>query len=279
MNATPEAQAAIQPGAIHPGMRIIPMIGHPVAQVKSLAPMNAWFGRHGVDCRLIAVDIAPEHAPGFLAAVRGWANCPGVSITLPHKQAAFAACDRLTERARIARAVNIIRRESDGSLSGDMTDGAAFVGEIARRGVRIQGCAFLLIGAGGAGGAVAHAMAEGGASAITVIEIDGARREALLAALRAGHPALRLAASLEPGEPVDVAFNATPLGMNEGDPPPFPLDALPQTALIADAVTKPVVTAWLEQARARGHRIQTGEEMAVAQLPIQLPIWGFDEPQ
>ena len=212
----------------------------------------------------------------FFDAVRGWENCVGVSITLPHKQAAFAACDSLSERARIACAVNIVRREADGSLHGDMTDGIAFCGEVARKHVKLEGSAFLLIGAGGAGGAVAHAMAEAGASSIIVIDIDEARRSALIDSLRERHENLAVTDALAAGAPIDVALNATPLGMKPDDPMPFDLAQLPRSSLIADAVTRPLMTKWLTAARVRGNAIQTGEEMAVAQLPIQLPFWGFD---
>lgn len=261
---------------VAPATRIIPMIGHPIAQVKSLGPINAWFLERGVDACLAPVDILPERVAAFLEAVRGWENCVGVSTTLPHKQAAFAACDTLSDRARIARAVNIVRREADGSLHGDMTDGVAFCGEVARKHVKLDGCAFLLVGAGGAGGAVAHAMAEAGASSVAVIDIDEQRRSALIASLREHHDNLTVTGALAPGTHIDVALNATPLGMKPEDAMPFDLDLLPRTALIADAVTRPVMTKWLTAARVRGNAIQTGEEMAVAQLPIQLPFWGFD---
>ncbi len=262
---------------VAPATRIIPMIGHPIAQVKSLAPINAWFAARGIDCCMMPVDVLPERVAAFFDAVRGWENCTGVSITLPHKQAAFAVCNEVTGRARMARAVNIVRRDAQGWLHGDMTDGAAFCAAIEAKGYRTFGAAFLLIGAGGAGSAVAHAMAEGGAKCIIVIEIDALRRQALLESLRAVHPAVELLDHLPSALMPDVVLNATPLGMHAGDALPFSIDSFAAHTLVADAVTKPIVTPFLEAARSRGLAIQTGEDMALAQLSIQLPIWGFKE--
>ncbi len=254
------------------------MIGHPIAQVKSLAPINAYFASAKIDACMAPIDIEPERVAAFFDFVRGWKNCIGVSITLPHKQAAFAACDTLSWNARIARAVNIIRRQDDGMLHGDMTDGVAFCGEIARKGVKIEGASFLLIGAGGAGSAVAHAMADAGAAAIAIVEIDAARRNALAASLREHHPKIEIRVDVDASFPANVVLNATPLGMKDGDALPIGFERIAPQALIADAVTKPVMTKWLLAARVRGHAIQTGEEMALAQLPVQLPFWGFDFP-
>lgn len=112
----------------------IPLIGHPVEQVKSPGPVNAWFSDNDVGAVLIPVDIFPEKVPAFLDAIRGTPNCPGVSVTMPHKQAACAGVDELTERARRAEAVNIIRRNADGTLVGDMVDGDAMVAALAKNG-------------------------------------------------------------------------------------------------------------------------------------------------
>lgn len=261
--------------SVDPETRGIPMIGHPIAQVKSLSPVNAWFASQEINACMMPVDIVPQRVAAFFDVVRGWENCIGVSITLPHKQAAFAACDRLSARASVARAVNIVRRDAQGLLHGDMTDGPAFCAVVKQTGRSIVGAHVLLIGAGGAGSAVAHALAEEGAASITVIDIDVQRRDDLMKSLAAQRHGLAVRDSIASDVEIDIAFNATPLGMKTGDPMPCDLDILPLRALVADAVTKPAITPWLAEARRRGHMIQSGEEMALAQLAIQLPFWGF----
>ncbi len=255
----------------------IPLIGHPVEPVKSPGPMNEWFSRNGVAAVLIPIDILPEKVGAFLDAMRDTLNCAGLSVTMPHKQAAFAGVDELTDRARRAGAVNIVRRNTDGTLIGDMVDGDAMVAALAKNGVSVRGKTALVVGAGGAGAAIIYALAEAGAATLIVIERDQAKADRLIAHLRRDYPQVQAHDDLPDDVAVDVAINASPAGMNEADPYPFPLERLTRAEIIADAVTKPPVTPWLEEARRRGIAIQTGAEMTLAQLPTQIAFWGLDK--
>ncbi|WP_085033583.1 shikimate dehydrogenase family protein [Ensifer aridi] len=255
----------------------IPLIGHPVEQVKSPGPMNEWFSRNGVAAVLIPIDILPEKVGAFLDAMRDTLNCAGLSVTMPHKQVAFAGVDELTDRARRAGAVNIVRRNTDGTLIGDMVDGDAMVAALATNGVSVRGKTALVVGAGGAGAAIIYALAEAGAATLIVIERDQAKADRLIAHLRRDYPQVQAHDDLPDDVAVDVAINASPAGMNEADPYPFPLERLTRAEIIADAVTKPPVTPWLEEARRRGIAIQTGAEMTLAQLPTQIAFWGLDK--
>ena len=256
----------------------IPLVGHPVEQVKSPGPMNSWFAEHGVDAVIVPMDIRPEKVAAFFDVLRGTENCAGCSVTMPHKQAAFVACDEVSERARRARAVNTIRRSPSGKLIGDMTDGMAFIASLEGHGVRVRDCNALLIGAGGAGTAIAFELASEGASSLAIIEPDQMRRSALKAELNRYHPDLEVFDRVVAGRKIDIAVNASPLGMNSGDPLPFPVAELAGALIVADAVTKPVITPWLKEAERHGLKVQNGEEMAVAQLPIQLSYLRFMKP-
>ncbi len=253
----------------------IPLIGHPVAQVKTPQPINQHFARQGTDAVMLPMDILPAAVPGFFATLRGWQNCLGVSVTIPHKQAAFANMDRLTPRATIAQAVNIIRREADGTLVGDMTDGLAFVAALQAHGVVISRGPFVLVGAGGAGSAIAAAVADEHPTLLVILDIDPIRAKNLVARLRQQHPALAIITELPAGCVPQVVANGSPLGMKADDPLPFPLDGLPPQTLLADVVTKPAITPWLALGQSRGHAIQTGDEMALAQLPFQFAHLGL----
>ena len=254
----------------------IPLIGHPVEQVKSPGPVNAWFSENHAEAVLLPVDILPEKVSAFLDAIRGTPNCPGVSVTMPHKQAAFASVDEVTDRARRAEAVNIIRRRPDGTLLGDMADGDAMVTALAKNGVSVRGKCVPVVGAGGAGTAIIHALAEAGAATIVVIERDPAKSARLIGQLSGAYPLLQAYDFLPEGVEVGIAINASPAGMDPADPHPFPLERLMHAEIIADAVTKPAVTPWLEEARRRGIAIQAGAEMTLAQLPAQIAFWGLD---
>lgn len=249
---------------------VIPLIGHPVEQVKSPGPMNRWFDDNDVDAVVVPMDIRPEKVGVFFEVMRAMENCAGCSITMPHKQAAFVASDEVTDRARRARAVNTIRRLPSGRLVGDMTDGLAFVSALTGKRVRVESRNVLLVGAGGAGTAIAFELAQERAAAIVILEIDVMRQRALAEELRRFYPEVAVHDRMPEGMRIDIAVNASPIGMAAGDPLPYPIELLANAQIVADAVTKPVMTPWLAAAAQRGIAIQTGEEMAVAQLPIQL---------
>src|ERR1700730_2809890 len=116
--------------AISGSTACFPLIGHPVEQVKSPPAINAFFAQQGIDAVMFPIDLAPSLVPGFFALVRGWSNCGGVSVTVPHKQAAFACVDEVSDRAKRVGAVTTVRRNAGGRLVGDNTDGMAFVSAV-----------------------------------------------------------------------------------------------------------------------------------------------------
>ncbi len=248
------------------------MIGHPVAQVRTPTVLNAYLSEHGIDGVMVTFDVLPETVPPFFEMLKGWRNCRGCGVTVPHKQVAFDHCDDASDRAVRTGAVNMIKRANDGRLIGDMTDGSGFLAALAGHDVTVNGKRVVLVGAGGAGSAIAHAVAESGAARLAVIDVDETRRAALINSLQ--HHYAGIAVTGDPGDSanIDVLINATPMGMRPEDPLPFPLDDVAPMALVADAVTKPVTTRFLEMAKARGCKIQRGHEMAEAQLPIFLEL-------
>lgn len=257
--------------------RFIPLIGHPVAQVRSLGPMNRAFAAAGANLVMLPVDVAPAVLPFLFAALRETANCAGLSVTVPHKQAAARLCDALSDRAQEVGAVNTIRRDAGGRLHGDMTDGPAFLAALAGEGVAVAGRRCLLAGCGGAGTAIAFALAEAGISSLVLVDPNSARRIALAEALGRRFAGLVSADRTTPQAEIDLAINATPLGMAPDDPLPLDVAGLRPAAVVADIVTKPAVTPLLTQARASGLATVTGVAMAEAQLPFQLAHWGLAE--
>ncbi len=250
--------------------RIVPIIGHPIEQVRTPGPMNQWFAEQGIDAAIVPMDIRPERVSSFFAVLKAMENCAGCSITMPHKQAAFIASDEVSERARRAKSVNTIRRSASGKLIGEMTDGIAMVEALENNEIRLTGQNALIVGAGGAGTAIAFELADKGVASLVILEIDQMRRRALAGELSRLFPDLAVFDHLPAGMKIQIAINASPMGMGANDPLPFPVDQLSDALIVADAVTKPTVTRWLEEARRRGLKTQTGEEMALAQVSIQL---------
>lgn len=239
--------------------RIVAIVGDPIAQVRSPAGVTAAFAARGLDLACIPMQVAPADFPAFVALTRAWQNCLGVIATVPHKLAAFAACDTTSDRARFLGTVNTIRRGADGRLHGDMFDGLGLVAACREKGCDFAGRRALLIGAGGAGTAIAHAMAEAGVAALGIADIDRARQGDLVTRLaRAGLP---VAASAADARGWDIVLNATPLGMRAADSLPVPATGLAAAMFVGDVVTEPAVTPLIAAARALGCRTSTGNDM------------------
>ena len=247
---------------------VYPMIGHPTIQVKSPTTFNRYFAEKNVDGVMVAIDVAPDEVGHFFSLLRGWLNCPGCVVTIPHKQEAARQSDELSPRARDLGAVNVIRRTDEGRLIGDMVDGIGFLEALRLHGFDVKGKRVAVFGAGGAGSAIAYSAAESEATELVVIDTDKARQQSLLDLISSQYPSVALSDKIVSLSGFDLAINATPLGMN-GDPHvPFPLHTLESHTLVADVVTEPEITPWLSGAKARGCPVQTGYEMTLGQFTI-----------
>jgi shikimate dehydrogenase len=244
------------------------MIGHPTTQVKSPTTFNRYFRERQIDAVMVAIDVHPAQVGHFFSLLRGWRNCPGCIVTIPHKQEAARQADELSPRARDLGAVNVVKRTKEGLLLGDMVDGLGFLQALKTHGFDPKGKRAVVFGAGGAGGAIAHAIAEAGAASLVVIDTDRARQRDLLVLLASRYPHVALSDMLASLVGLDLAVNATPLGMNGDMQTPFPLDTLGPGTLVADVVTEPDITPWLQGAKERGCSIQTGYEMTLGQFAI-----------
>lgn len=251
--------------------RLVAIIGHPIGQVKSPANFNRHFAERGEDRTMIPMDVSPEHLGDFISLFRGWHNMDGFVVTIPHKSAAAAQIDVLTPRAQFLRAVNVVRRDAEGRLYGDMVDGEGFLNALTRHGFSPVGKTGLLAGAGAAGSAIGHALANAGITSLTIMDIDQTRANDLCDRLVAAFPNVPFRTGPMEGEAFDLVINASPAGMHAGDPLPVAaeiIDRMPTDGLAADVITSPDVTPFLKQAAARGLKIQTGTEMAAAQLGV-----------
>lgn len=242
------------------------MVGLPVDKARTPALFNAWAGKAGHDMAMVGLPIGEAGLGPLFSTMRHCASCLGAVITYPHKQAAYALLDEADDAARFNEACNVVRREADGRLVGTMTDGIGCVSAMEGNGARLDGADLLLVGAGGAGSAIAHEAARRGARRIAVVDLDTQRRTALCRRLEAAFPALLAAEEIPPGFRFDVACNATPLGMRGETALPFPVEPFGTHTLVVDVIPTPAVTPFLAAAKARGLAIQTGPEMVAGQF-------------
>ncbi|MGV8935822.1 MAG: shikimate dehydrogenase family protein [Allorhizobium sp.] len=250
--------------------RLVAMIGSPIAQVKSPDNFNRHFKEKGVDRAMIAIDLDADQVADFVMTARGWNNLDGFVVTIPHKTAVASLIDDLSQRARFLGAVNVVRRHSDGRLSGDMTDGTGFIEAVRTHGFSVRGKSALLVGAGAAGSAIAQALAEAGLGEMTIQDLDTERAQHLAEKLGRTYPQCHALASsrIEP-RAFDLIVNASPAGMRDGDPLPISMDLIermPANGLAADVITSPEQTPFLKAAAVCGLCVQTGPEMAKAQM-------------
>lgn len=246
-------------------LRLFGLLGDPVAQVRAPFPATELMRKAGANAALLPMHVTPADLADVFAALCRIGNLDGLVITVPHKLAMAALVDDLTERARLAGAVNLARRDGDGRWRGEMVDGFAFARGLAQSGFAPRGQRALLVGAGGAGSAVAAELVREGAE-LRLYDASRPRAQALAAHLaRGGFPGVMV---LDRPDPAGCALvvNATPLGMKPDDPLPVDPAALDPAMLVAEVVMKPPVTALLDQAKRRGCRIQLGEAVMFNQL-------------
>jgi shikimate dehydrogenase len=251
--------------------RIHVILGDPVAQTKSPSGLTGEFAARGVNAICIPVHVAPAHFDEFVAVLKHGQNVDGMVVTIPHKFAALRHCDEASDRARFLGAANVLYRIGADRWRGDMTDGAAMVAALQRAGCDPVGKRALVVGAGGAGSAVALALVEAGVAALAVTDLDPPRCGRLIERLAARAPAVAWAGAADPAG-FDLVVNATPAGMRPGDVLPVDAARLERSAFVADLITKPAMTPLLTAARRRGCTVVTGEDMFAVQAGYMADI-------
>ena len=170
-----------QPGRASPrwpsaASHVVGVMGEPIGH--SLSPLlhNAAFDALGMDWVSVGFPVPDGTVPRAFDGIRAL-GIVGMSVTMPHKEAAAAAVDDCTAVARRLGAVNCVVRE-DGRLVGDSTDGPGFVAAL-HRGAAFDpaGARCVVLGAGGAARAVVLALADAGAASVVVVNRTRAKAE------------------------------------------------------------------------------------------------------
>ena len=240
--------------------RLYVIIGDPIAQVRSPAGVSAEFATRGHDAILVPVQVATDDLPDFLSVASRLKNLDGIVATIPHKFACYQACASATDRAHFLRTANLMRRRADGSWHGDMVDGLGFLGAAREKGIDPRGMRALLVGAGGAGSAIALALVEAGVRELAIHDSSPERRDALIGRLNGLGKAPVRAGTIDPAG-FDFVANATPAGMKDGDPLPVDVIRLAPSTYCGCVITKPEISPFIAQARKLGCVTATGTDM------------------
>ena len=249
--------------------RVIFIIGDPIAQVKSPEGMTKAFAARGKNAVVVPAHVAPRDLAAFVAGASLARNIDGILVTIPHKFACHGLCAQASARADFLGAVQTMRRLPGGGWEGDNFDGLGFLAGMRARGYRPEDSCALLIGAGGAGTAIAAALIEAGVSALAVHDDDHERRGRLTARLRTVAKVPVTEGSRDPAG-FTLVCNATPAGMRAGDPLPVDVARLSPDAFVGCVITAPAVSPLIVEARKIGCRTSVGADMYVAVQELML---------
>jgi len=260
--------------------RLFGIVGHPIAQVKTPQLMNAIFDATGINAICLPFDAPVERFGPIVHGLKAIANLDGLVITVPHKLRAMELVDTVSPVAQRVGAINVMRRETDGTWLGDMFDGTGLVQGLAPLGFHLRGKRVKQIGAGGAGAAVAHALAEAGAAAIALSDPRQEVLSQLVARMRHFHPACNVEIDDNPTNvtDVDLLINCSPVGMGANDGMPAPFDDFPGVLQVVDIIMTPAETPLLKHARRCGCHATNGLPMIHGQLKEFARFFGVDLP-
>ena len=160
--------------------RLFPIIGDPIKYVESPQRLTRTFGERGYNGICVPVQVPTDDLDAVMAGLAASQNVDGLLVTMPHKFTAFAHCATSSERARRLGVVSVIRRNPDGTWHGDMLDGLAFVKAQKDHGAQPDDARALLVGAGGAGSAIAIELLHAGVRELVIHDSDESRVAKLL---------------------------------------------------------------------------------------------------
>ena len=249
-----------------PGRLVI--LGHPIAHSLSPVFQNAALEAAGHTVRYEALDVPADLLSSVVEQLR-LQHAAG-NVTVPHKEAMVALCARVSPLARRVGAVNTFCTAADGQLEGHNTDVLGFGAMADALGVRRDGARVACLGAGGAAAALCAAVESWPGSTVRLHARDAARAAAL--AQRFGPQVSAHSSRSEAVHDCTLVVNATPIGLT-GSALPVSVDEIPRDADVMDLVYRVGETAWVHQARQRGHRAADGREMLLQQGAAAFTVW------
>ncbi len=252
------------------GKLLVGLIGAGIQRSLTPAMQEEEARHHGLRLHYQLIDLdrtagAVQQLPALLASARimGFA---GLNITYPCKQAVLPLLDDLSPEAEAMGAVNTVVIRG-GRMVGHNTDGSGWAWGLRRSLPDADLGCVVLLGAGGAGSAIADAVLRGGAAQLRIVDTDGVRAGALAEALSArfGQRVLACNAVAQALDGATGLIHATPTGMDKLPGLPLPASLLRPSLWVSEIVYFPINTGLLQAARAAGCRTMDGGAMAVGQ--------------
>jgi shikimate dehydrogenase len=254
------------------------VVGWPVEHSRSPMIHGYWLKELGIPGSYEKFAVRPGEFLEFASRIRE-GELVGANVTVPHKEAAFSACDERTPVAEALAAVNTLWRQ-DGRLMGDNTDVAGF---LANMDEAVPGWAerrqfAIVIGAGGAARAIVYALISRGFERVAIVNRTPERAETLAAHFGRSTTATAWSDLSKNLAEADLLVNSSSLGMVGQPPLAVDLSALPERAVVADIVYVPLRTPLIEAASACGLRTVEGLGMLLHQAAPAFARWFGREP-
>lgn len=256
--------------------KLYAIVADPIAQVRTPEVLNAYFESNSMDAVLVPVHVGVEGLEAAFTAFRSMKNLGGLIVTVPHKTAAAQLCDELGAAGQAIGAVNAIRRTADGRLVGNMFDGAGFVSGLRAQGHEPAGMRVLLVGSGGAAGAIAFALAQAGVASLVIANRTRAKAQDIVDRVLSAFPQVSVAVGEPDPAGYELVINATSLGMKASDALPLDVTRLTPDTVVAEIIMKPELTPLLAQAQAVGCRVHFGRHMLDEQVRLMAEFIAAD---
>jgi shikimate dehydrogenase len=257
------------------------ILGDPIEQVLAPETFNPLFAQFGVDAVLVPVQVAPEHLHSFVKAAFLTKNIKGLWVTIPHKTSVMDLMTTCSDLARLAGAVNAVRRNADDTLEGGLFDGEGFISSLDHFNTTYVGKKVLLLGAGGAAAAIGASLVQksvtGHAAELALFDPTPGRASALASRLAGSQTAKVYAADSSDPAGFDLVINASPLGLKATDPLPCDVARIETHAALVDIVMKNYPTPVISATRARGLQAEPGFEMLIQQAHLYMDFFGFHD--
>lgn len=257
--------------------RVCGVIGDPIDHSLSPIMHNAAFQNINLDIAFLAFKVKPAEVENAVKGMRAL-NILGLNVTMPHKKAVIEYLDEIDQTAKFLSAVNTIRNKG-GKLFGSNTDGMGALKALKENGVDPKDTKVILLGAGGAARAIAHALSKEVEELVVLNRTVKQAQELCSLLKRAGHKKV-VAGALTEAEiqqhikDADVLINATSIGMKpNSDQTPVTAKSLKPELAVMDIVYNPIETKLAKDAKAAGAKVVSGVEMLIYQGAAAFEMW------
>lgn len=264
---------------------LVGVFGHPAAENPGVVIQEAAFKDMGLErWRFLTIDVDPGKLEDAIAGLKAM-KMRGINCTLPHKIEVLKYLDEISPSAKLIGAVNTIVNDN-GKLFGDNTDGKGFMESLRNAEISPEGKRIIILGAGGAGRAISVELAMAGAQHITIVNIPQDEKMAvslvdiLNSKTETEAEYIPWTGDYKVSAEAGILINATPIGLypNVDDKPNVDYNTVRSDLFVQDVIPNPAFTPFLEEAKKRGARWNTGMGMLINQAAINIKMWTGKDP-